>query len=325
MWAPPGVYGVVKAGVHDGQLVALDAAADRYVVIGDAWNHDLLAFLAGGADAVAQASELIGADGRTAAGPPSGLPFSPRSLRAFALWEAHMVNAARSFVAHFAPAAARMLVDSFERTTRRTFPALRPRPNYYRHPQFYMGNHRSLLADGARVEWPSFSRVLDFELELGVVLAREVRDCSAAEGRAAIGGYTVINDWTARDTQWDDLRRGTFGGVFKAKTFAGAMAATVVTADEVPDWTALRGRVRVNDEIWCEGATASPQHDLGDAIAYAAEGETLSAGDVLATGALPGCCGLELGRWVRPGDVVQIEIDGIGALTNVVGERPIRA
>jgi 2-keto-4-pentenoate hydratase/2-oxohepta-3-ene-1,7-dioic acid hydratase in catechol pathway len=100
------------------------------------------------------------------------------------------------------------------------------------------------------------------------------------------------------------------------------MAATVVTADEVLDhWTALRGHVRVNGETWCEGTTASAQHDLGDAVAYAAAGESLSAGDLLSSGALPGCCGLELGRFVAPGDVVRLEIEGIGTLTNRVGQR----
>lgn len=308
--------------MSDGRLVGYDDATGQYVAIGDAWNQDLLAFLGDGTDAVSEATNLMRARNRTVTGPPTGLPFAPRSLRAFALWESHMVGAARAFVNHFAPARIRNVVNGFERATGRTFPALRPRRNYYRYPQFYFGNHRSIVGDGDLVAWPSFSRVLDFELELGVVVARTVRDCSASQGRAAIGGFTVFNDWTARDTQWDDTRNGTFGGVFKAKTFAGAMGATVVTADEVLDrWTALRGHVQVNGETWCEGSTASAQHDLGDAVAYAAAGEVLSAGDVLSSGALPGCCGLELGRFVAPGDVVRLEIEGVGTLTNRVGER----
>ncbi len=157
------------------------------------------------------------------------------------------------------------------------------------------------MGDGDVVRWPSFSRVLDFELELGVVVASGVRDCSPREGRSAIGGFTVINDWTARDTQWDDTRNGTFGGVFKAKTFAGAMAATVVTSDEVLDrWTALRGHVRVNGETWCEGTTASAQHDLGDAVAYAAAGESLSAATCCPPARCPAAAASSSGASWRP-------------------------
>jgi 2-keto-4-pentenoate hydratase/2-oxohepta-3-ene-1,7-dioic acid hydratase in catechol pathway len=257
------------------------------------------------------------ADGVVA--PPRGLPFAPRSLRAFAIWESHMVNGARGMVRAFAPAPLRALVRGYESVTRTTFPALKPKANYYRHPQFYMGNHRSVLTDHEEVEWPSFSSVLDFELELGFVLMRSVRDCTPDEGRAAIGGFVVINDWSARDTQWEDTRRGAFGGVVKAKTFASSMSSVLVTADEVlPRFDQLRGRVRVNDETWCEGSTANALYDPGELVAYASRGETLSAGDLLSTGTLPGCCGLELGRFPQPDDRVQLEIDGIGTLTNTI-------
>jgi 2-keto-4-pentenoate hydratase/2-oxohepta-3-ene-1,7-dioic acid hydratase in catechol pathway len=164
--------------------------------------------------------------------------------------------------------------------------------------------------------------VLDFELEIGVVIGRPVRDCTAEEGRRAIAGLCIVNDWSARDTQWDDTRNGTFGGVVKAKTFAGAMSAVVVSADEIlPRWQSLRGRAAVNGEVWCEGATAGPTFDLGEAVAYAAMGETLLPGDLLSTGTLPGCCGLEIGRFIAPGDTVRLEIDGLGSLTNTVSQR----
>jgi 2-keto-4-pentenoate hydratase/2-oxohepta-3-ene-1,7-dioic acid hydratase in catechol pathway len=84
----------------------------------------------------------------------------------------------------------------------------------------------------------------------------------------------------------------------------------------MPDWTAITGRVRVDGEVWCEGATANPQHSLGEMLAYASAGERLDAGDVITTGTMPGCCGLELDRWVQPGQTVELEIDGIGTLTN---------
>ena len=292
-----------------GSLVARDATG-QWVVVGEPWGHDMPAFLAGGGSAVQAAERILADPARVTGGAPAGLPFAPASLRSFAFWESHMINGARGLVAEFAPPALRRLAQGFESVTGRVLPALRPRPNYYRDPQFYMGNHRSVRPDGAVVEWPSFARVLDFELELGAVIARPVKDCTAAEGAAAIGGFVLMNDWSARDTQWDDTRRGTFGGVAKAKTFAGAMSSVLVTADEVlPRWRALTGRVLVNGALWAEGSSAAPTHDLGAAVAYAARGEWLEPGDVLSSGTLPGLCGLEMRRFPRRGDEIRLELD----------------
>ncbi len=134
--------------MSDGRLVGEDPVTGEYVAIGDPWDHDLLAFLGGGSDAVAEATRAMRAANRTKIGPPTGLPFLPRSLRAFALWESHMVGAARGFVNHFPPARIRGVVNGFERTTGRTFPALRPRRNYYRYPQFYFGTTARSWATG---------------------------------------------------------------------------------------------------------------------------------------------------------------------------------
>jgi len=233
-----------------------------------------------------------------------------------------MIGAAKGMVHRFGSAPLRALAKTYETVTRGVLPAMRPRRNYYRFPQYYMGNHRSLIAHGEEVPWPSYSEVLDFELELGVVISKQVRDCTPQEGLAAIGGFCVVNDWTARDAQWDDIRHGTFGGVVKAKTFASAMSPVIVTADEIlPRFTQLSGRARVNGAVWCEGTTAAPAHGLGAAVAYAAMGETLYPGDLLSTGTLPGCSGLELCRFPRAGDEVQLEIDGIGLLANRIGRR----
>lgn len=307
----------MQLGRQGGRIVVMDEPRRRWVVVRDA---DDLPSLLGREDwrGLVERSLADGVLGEA----PDGLPFAQQSLRAFALWEAHMVNGARGMVRRFAPPALRRLAGAYERATGRVLPPLRPKSNYRKYPQFYVGNHRSLVPDGATVRWPAFSGVLDFELEIGVVIGRPVRDCTAEEGRRAIAGLCIVNDWSARDTQWDDTSNGTFGGVVKAKTFAGAMSAVVVSADEIlPRWQSLRGRAAVNGEVWCEGATAGPTFDLGEAVAYAAMGETLLPGDLLSTGTLPGCCGLEIGRFIAPGDTVRLEIDGLGSLTNTVSQR----
>ena len=145
------------------------------------------------------------------------------------------------------------------------------------------------------------------------------------EALDAVGGWFVLNDWSARDVQADDARHNVFGPVVKSKSFANSIGSDVVTADEFGDWKAATGRVRVDGEQWCEGATANPAHDLGEMLAYAARGERLDAGDVISTGTMPGCCGLEHDRWIKPGQTVELEIDGIGTLANRVNPtaRPV--
>jgi 2-keto-4-pentenoate hydratase/2-oxohepta-3-ene-1,7-dioic acid hydratase in catechol pathway len=111
----------------------------------------------------------------------------------------------------------------------------------------------------------------------------------------------------------------------KSKTFANSMGCDVVTASAMGDWRTATGRVRVDGELWCEGTTAGAVHDIGDMLAYASAGERLEAGDVISTGTMPGCCGLELDRWIRPGQTVELEIDGVGTLANTIeGSTPGR-
>lgn len=244
------------------------------------------------------------------------LPFRPRSIRAFMLWEEHVINSGRMLVKRFFPAPAAKAVAGFERVTGKTFPKLKPNARFREAPTFYVANHTSVLGDGDEMWMPKHTQWLDFELELACVLVKPLVDATPEEALDAVGGWFILNDWSARDVQADDYRRNIFGPVVKAKTFANSIGCDVITADELPDWTAATGRVRVDGEVWCEGTTANPQHSLGAMLAFASAGERLDAGDVISTGTMPGCCGLELDRWIKPGNEIELEIDGIGTLTN---------
>jgi 2-keto-4-pentenoate hydratase/2-oxohepta-3-ene-1,7-dioic acid hydratase in catechol pathway len=239
-------------------------------------------------------------------------------MRAFMLWESHVIASSRMLVKNFFPAPAWKVVSSFERVTGKPFPKLRPTKGFYEHPTFYMGNHSMVVPDGADMWWPSHTKALDFELELAFVIAKPLVDATPQEAREAIGGWFVLNDWSARDIQAEDARYNIFGPVIKSKTFANSIGCDVITADELPDWQQATGRVRVDGEVWCEGTTAGAQHDIGEMLAYASKGECLMPGDIVSTGTMPGCCGLELDRWIKPGQTVELEIDGIGTLTNRV-------
>ena len=294
-------------------LIGEDAERGRWVRLPG--SEDLLSFLAGGDETWGRAEAAMAsapqADPSTAL-----LPFHPRSIRAFMLWEQHVIDSSRMLVKNFFPAPMAKVILGYERLTGRTFPKLKPNDRFREAPTFYVANHTSVLADGEDMWWPSHTKYLDFELELACVLAKPLVDATPEEAIDAVGGWFIMNDWSARDVQADDARRNIFGPVVKSKTFANSIGFDVVTADAVPDWTAMRGRVRVDGELWCEGTTANPQHTLGAMLAYASAGEKLDAGDVISTGTMPGCCGLELDRWIQPGQTVELEIDGIGTLTN---------
>ena len=211
-------------------------------------------------------------------------------MRAFMLWESHLIASGRMLVKNFFPKPAWVAVRSFERTGW-TFPALKPKRGFWEHPTFYMGNHTMLLADGDEMWCPSHTQALDFELELACVLRAPIADATPAQALAAVGGWLVLNDWSARDVQAEDFRTNIFGPVIKSKTFANSIGCDVVTADEFGDWKQAVGRVRVDGELWCEGSTAGPVHDIGEMLAYASRGERLDVGDLISTGTMPGCCG----------------------------------
>ncbi len=273
-----------------------------------------------GIGAASEAAEAAKDDPAVTADPVEAiLPFTPRSMRAFMLWEDHVINSARMLVKNFFPPPAWKAISLFEKTGK-TFPKLKPNDRFWEAPTFYVANHTMVVADGEEMWWPSHTKALDFELELAFVLRSPLADATPEEAVDAIGGWMVLNDWSARDVQADDYRRNVFGPVVKSKTFANSIGMDVVTADEFGDWKEATGRVRVDGETWCEGATKGPAHDVGAMLAYASKGELLGAGDVISTGTMPGCCGLELDRWIKPGQTVELEIDRIGTLTNKLSE-----
>jgi len=314
----------VKLRTTPDGLIAHDPQRDRWIALPG--ESDLLAFLAEGQPARERAAAALDAPDAVVADPAAaGLPFRPRSMRAFMLWESHVIASSRMLVKHFFPPPVWKVVSTFERVTGKTFPKLKPNARFHEAPTFYVANHTSVLADGQDMWWPSHTTALDFELELAFVLAKPLVDATPQEALDAVGGWFVLNDWSARDVQADDARRNVFGPVIKAKTFANSIGCDVLTPDALPDWTRATGRVRVDGETWCEGATAGPAHGLGEMLAFASAGERLDAGDVISTGTMPGCCGLEQERWIRTGQTVELEIDGIGTLTNRISPdaRPV--
>lgn len=249
------------------------------------------------------------------------IPFQPGTLRAFSVYEQHQIQSARGLVKRYLPKLSKVAAR-FEKLTGKVFPKFKPVEMFYRHPLFYMGNPLAFLPDGATLPWPSYSKDLDFEIELAAIVVQPVDpDTPADRATEAIGGFVLVNDVSARDTQWDEYRNGIFGPVIKSKTFANQLGTEVITADEVwPKVASLQGEIRVNGEVWSRPTTAGAQWGYGDMAAYCAAGEGLQPGELLSAGTLPNGCGLELDRWIQPGDQLELELEILGTLSGTVGQ-----
>ncbi|UMB71624.1 fumarylacetoacetate hydrolase family protein [Mycobacterium paraterrae] len=245
------------------------------------------------------------------------LPFQPASFRDFMLYEQHVLDASRGLVRRFHPGQYR-LVETVETITRRTFPLLKPRPLFYAQPMYYMSNAMTFVPSGTPIAPPAYTNALDYELEIGFVLARGLFNATPAEALDAIGAFVVLNDWSARDVQRAEMDSGF--GPQKAKHFASSMSEVAVTAEEIlPDVDALRGTVTINGATVSTVSSAGMQHGLGEVLAHASRGEHLRPGELFGTGTLPGGSGMETGHWLHPGDTLELSIDGIGRIEHTVG------
>src|SRR5580658_11144700 len=283
-------------------------------------RSDLLAFLRTGEQARQLAQELAEQAPPAEPAPPLlAPPFRPAAFRDCSLWEEHMIGVARGLL-RLRESAAGRVADGYERLARRPFPRLRPRPLWYEQPLYYKGNPATFIGDGDTVRWPAYAQALDYELEIGVIIASDGTDLTEQEALGVVGGFVLLNDFSARDVQFREMVEGLMGPA-KSKDFGTALGSVVVTPPEfLPVLGTLDVEVRVNGEVWGAGSTRGMQHSLADVIAYASAGERLAAGTVIGLGTVPGCSGAEGGRWLSPGDVVELSAGPLGRLRNTVGE-----
>jgi len=244
------------------------------------------------------------------------LPFQPLSFRDFMLYEQHNIDAARGYVRRFRPRVAR-LAGAVEAVRRAPFPAFRPHELWYRQPIYYMSNAATMVPSGTPVQAPPYSSALDYELELAFVLRAPLHNASAAEAEEAIGAFVVLCDFSARDVQIPEMDSGF--GPQKAKHFVTSLSATAVQAGDVlPRWTELTAEVRINGEVVAKPDARNPRWSLGRMLAHASAGEQLRAGELFATGTLAGGSGMEIGRWLQPGDALRLEIEDVGVIEHEV-------
>jgi 2-keto-4-pentenoate hydratase/2-oxohepta-3-ene-1,7-dioic acid hydratase in catechol pathway len=186
---------------------------------------------------------------------------------------------------------------------------------WYRMPVYWKANPENTIGTGEIIHWPSYSQKLDYELEYGIYIGKSGRNIPMEKAEDYIAGFTIFNDISARDQQEQEMVM-TFGPA-KGKDFDSAkiFGPCLITPDEFGNQPRTMV-ARINGEEWSRGSTGGMYWSFAQLISYVSQCETLRPGDFLGSGACPTGCGLEINRWVRPGDTIELEVEGIGILRN---------
>jgi 2-keto-4-pentenoate hydratase/2-oxohepta-3-ene-1,7-dioic acid hydratase in catechol pathway len=222
-------------------------------------------------------------------------PLRPRSLRDFLTFERHLHNV-------------------FSRLGREIS------DEWYDVPGYYKGMPDTVIGPEAEIPWPAYSDHLDHELELAAIIGQPGRDISVDDALDHVFGWTIWNDLSARDVQARELPLNMGPG--KAKDWDGSnvLGPCILTADAF-DSSQARMAVRINGETWGGASSSEMHHSFAALIAYASQAQTLNPGELFGSGTAPGGSGIELDRRLAPGDLIEMEIEGIGVLRNRVGSR----
>jgi 2-keto-4-pentenoate hydratase/2-oxohepta-3-ene-1,7-dioic acid hydratase in catechol pathway len=288
------------------------------------WSGSMLKLLEAGPEALAAAKQVVATAAEEHRRPLSDVKLlaplpRPSSLRDAMTFERHVLQVTRA--AGLGPLAPVDRVLERLVGARRSL-AGRLNAEFYRQPPYYRSNDRSVVGPDAEVRIPRGCERFDYELEWGVVIGREGRDISAAEAGAYIAGYTIFNDFSARDIQLAEMRSRL--GPAKGKNFdtGNAIGPCLVTPDELPDPYELTMTARVNGVEWSRARSGEAYWRFEQLIEHISRDETLYPGDFIGSGTCSGAdgmgCGLEQGRFLSPGDVVELEVERIGVLRNRV-------
>jgi 2-keto-4-pentenoate hydratase/2-oxohepta-3-ene-1,7-dioic acid hydratase in catechol pathway len=310
---------------NDSRIFDLDAAAARAGAANPAFASMLALIDAGdGAlDAARNLFERHGKDGDLSI-PVSGTEIlapvpEPRQMRDGMSFPLHILQAPRGQ----RKLAARAKND-MEELARIEAEPLGELPEVYRkHPIFYITNRFSVRGTNTTVKWPRYSKVMDYELEFGIITKNKGANISASKARDHIFGYTIFNDFSARDAQRIEME-GRLGPA-KGKSFDGGnvLGPWIVTPDEIGDPYKLNMEARVNGETRSRGTTEGMLFPFEEIIAHVTKDETLMPGEFIGSGTVGNGCGLELGWYLEHGDTIELEVEKIGILRNKVERQDV--
>ena len=292
-----------------GALLPGETRIADFTASGAPWARDMLALIDGGDAALAAARAHLAAPSTThelaAVRLAAPLP-EPRQMRDFLCFEQHLRQA-------------RTQRHLFGISGYPTDPAKVDVPKiWYEEPVYYKCNRFAVVGTGHDVVCPSYCKMLDYELEFGIVLGKKGKNIRREDAKGHIFGYLIFNDFSARDQQMREMQ-GQLGPT-KGKDFdtANVMGPWLVTADEVADPYDLTMVARVNGVEWSRGNSGTMHHKFEDILAHVSRDETVYAGEFFGSGTVGNGCGLEHGRFLKIGDTVELEVTGLGRLTNRV-------
>ena len=310
---------------NNGHVIDLLAGAEELKLASESqvYFQSMLNLIEGGSDALEMASDVVEVAGK--GGKNWGeinqttikwrSPFiTPPQLRDCLMFEEHLHNAfsmLRKTLAEESddPVAA---LQEIEEKGIFQIPKV-----WYELPIYYKVNRFSFIGHMEDIVWPYYSKKLDFELEYACILNKTVKDISVEDANNCIFGYTIYNDVSARDTQSIEMQGQL--GPSKGKDFdtGNILGPVIVTADEV-DPRNLTMIARINGEQLCKGNSGDARWSFPEVISHVSRSETLVAGELIGSGTVGWGSGLEHGRFLKPGDTIELEVEGIGILKNTV-------
>lgn len=191
---------------------------------------------------------------------------------------------------------------------------------WYEIPAYYKGATEGFIGPNQEILWPKYTNVLDYELELGMVIGKEGRNIKAEDAHEHIFGYTILNDISARDIQRKEMAIRL--GPAKGKDFCSIIGPVIVTKDEFDDQEPnLLMTAKINGKEWSRGHSGDSHFSWAQMIEHVSKDEWIIPGDLFGSGTVGTGCGLELDKWIQPGDTIELEVEKIGKLINKVGDK----
>lgn len=243
----------------------------------------------------------------------------PESVRDCMAFEDHVINCARSVGMGKMAGVDRAIEKILGRKYTLAYKAMKP---WYERPVYYKSNRFSVVGTGADVVMPSYAEIFDYELEWGIIIGKQGVDIKKENARDYIAGYTIFNDFSVRNIQMKEMR-GRLGPA-KGKDFdtGNSIGPCLVTPDEIKDPYDLEMTAQINGEEWSRGNTSDMHWSFEDIIAYISRSETLYPGEFIGSGTCSGKqgmgCGLEHGKFLKAGDIVELSVENIGVLMNKI-------
>lgn len=191
---------------------------------------------------------------------------------------------------------------------------------WYEIPAYYKGATSGFIGHESEILWPAYTDVLDYELELGMVIGLDGFNIKERDAHKHIFGFTILNDISARDIQKKEMQIRL--GPAKGKDFCSIIGPVITTIDEFESSEPnLLMTAKVNGVEWSRGFSGDSQFSWAQMITHVAQDEWVKAGDLFGSGTVGTGCGLELDKWIKPGDILELEIEKIGKLINRVGKK----